>query len=310
MPTMPSSDQVDRAGRTGTSRPPAARSAASPPRVRPPGGEQQGGHLRRLGGPAAPPRTARRRRCHRSRPAAAPGRRRPRPARRAAARRGGPGRRRPAASASPPAACPSTPASAARTSATRHTALMPPCPIPFAGGPDRPSRPTSSFRDHHRRGDPAVVRQREMPVVDPALRRPPPRPCRRRSARAGRPGRARSRSRASCSPAGAPSALATASLAANRAASDSGERGLPERVCRSASVKSRSASSGVRARARANRSTRTTSMPTATITTPPYRRPRPQISRRARAGQRLWTTRGTPRRRLSTGHPRDRPARA
>ena len=32
------------------------------------------------------------------------------------------------------------------------------------------------------------------------------------------------------SPAGAPSALATASLAANRAAIDSGERGLPERV--------------------------------------------------------------------------------
>jgi hypothetical protein len=63
--------------------------------------------------------------------------------------------------------------------------------------------------------------------------------------------------------------LATASFAANRAARDSGERGLPDTVRRSVSVKSRSMSSGVRAIARANRSTRTTSIPTETITVTP-----------------------------------------
>src|SRR5262249_19149441 len=47
-------------------------------------------------------------------------------------------------------------------------------------------------------------------------------------------------------PPGAPSALATASFAAKRAASDSGERGLPDAVRRSCSVNKRSASSGVR----------------------------------------------------------------
>ncbi|BCJ37822.1 hypothetical protein Athai_53250 [Actinocatenispora thailandica] len=71
------------------------------------------------------------------------------------------------------------------------------------------------------------------------------------------------------SPAGAPSALATASLAANRAASDSGARGRPTAVTRSSSVNNRSTSIGVRSSARANRSTNTTSTPTPMITAPP-----------------------------------------
>src|SRR6185369_6042016 len=94
------------------------------------------------------------------------------------------------------------------------------------------------------------------------------------------------------SPVGAPNALATASLAANRAANESGERGLLDAVVRSASVNNRSASSGVRSSAAMNRSTRTTSIPTATITESPYafapRSRRSASKRTARRCQRVW----------------------
>ena len=69
-----------------------------------------------------------------------------------------------------------------------------------------------------------------------------------------------------CMPPGAPSALARASLAANRAASDCGERAAPDSVTCSAAVNSRSARPGVRRSAAAKRATGTTSMPTPTIT--------------------------------------------
>src|SRR6478752_7569579 len=65
-----------------------------------------------------------------------------------------------------------------------------------------------------------------------------------------------------CRPAGAPSALASASFAANRAASELSPSP------RSTSVKSRSLSPGVRSRVCPNRSTSTTSMPTPRITLP------------------------------------------
>ena len=48
-----------------------------------------------------------------------------------------------------------------------------------------------------------------------------------------------------CIPAGAPNALATASLTANRAASDAGPRGRPAAVTISSALKSRAASAGV-----------------------------------------------------------------
>ena len=66
--------------------------------------------------------------------------------------------------------------------------------------------------------------------------------------------------------AGAPSALASASLAANRAARDSPVRRVPDGVCCSASVNSRSRSPGVRVSDSAKRSTGTTSIPTPMIT--------------------------------------------
>ena len=69
-----------------------------------------------------------------------------------------------------------------------------------------------------------------------------------------------------CRSPGAPSALASASLAANRAASDSPVRGAPDGVSCSAAVNSRSRSPGVRASDAANRSTGTTSIPTPMIT--------------------------------------------
>src|SRR5690606_36102236 len=65
-------------------------------------------------------------------------------------------------------------------------------------------------------------------------------------------------------PAGAPSALAIASFAANRAARDAGGRS------RSAGVKSFSRSRGVRSRVSMNRATSTTSIPTPLIMRPPY----------------------------------------
>src|SRR4029077_4209020 len=70
---------------------------------------------------------------------------------------------------------------------------------------------------------------------------------------------------ASCQamPSGAPSALARASLAAKRAASDAGGRSI------SPGVKSRLASPGVRRSDFAKRSMSTTSMPTPTIATEP-----------------------------------------
>ena len=69
-----------------------------------------------------------------------------------------------------------------------------------------------------------------------------------------------------CRSPGAPRALASASLAANRAARDSPVRAAPEGVCCSASVNSRSRSPGVRGSDSAKRSTGTTSIPTPMIT--------------------------------------------
>ena len=67
-------------------------------------------------------------------------------------------------------------------------------------------------------------------------------------------------------PCGAPSALATASLAAKRAASEVSVRGCPSSVTRSRAVKSRSRRPGVRASDAEKRGTFTTSMPIPTIT--------------------------------------------
>ena len=84
-----------------------------------------------------------------------------------------------------------------------------------------PLRP-SCLGHHERHADARVVGQRHVPPPHPqaAARRPPR--CPAPPARAGPPGRARPPHRPSAGPAGPPSALATASLAAKQAASEAG----------------------------------------------------------------------------------------
>ena len=263
MPTMPSSTRSARSGRSRTVTPPARRSAARPAQVHPVGAQQQGTDLGAAAGQRAHRRRACRRRCRRCRPAAAPGRRRPRrpspQQQRAPPRQAGRGalheRARPAASPSGPSPPPGRPRPA------MPAALSPPVGAPVHAGYD-----ISGLRHDHRRGDAAVVRQRQMPPVDAALGgdrrdrtgdgqpRPPVRIGRRSRSRASA---ARPARRAPWRPppwprTGPPATPASADCRTT--------------VRRSPSVNSRSASSGVRSSARAKRSTRTTSMPTATIT--------------------------------------------
>ncbi len=85
---------------------------------------------------------------------------------------------------------------------------------------------TSPLRDHHGRGDAPVVAQRHVPAGHPQLRGP--RATVPRTTSSGRPWSPTVTSAScQCRSPGAPSALASASLAANRAASDSPVRGAP-----------------------------------------------------------------------------------
>ena len=236
-------------------RPPARRNAASPPRERAPV-QQQRGRPRARARPAARRRTARPRRCF-------PRRRAARPARR---RRGRAAPR--SATASPVAArCMSAPSgrraisasSAARTSRPLdavHTSL-PPLGDPqcFASSDSAitvaAAIPPSCDSDTCQRVTPSdAARAATVP----------------RTTSEGRPASSVSTSASvQCMPPPAPSALASASFAANRAASDSARARLAGRRHQLGRGEQPRASDGVRCSASANRATGTTSMPTPTI---------------------------------------------
>lgn len=119
----------------------------------------------------------------------------------------------------------------------------------------------AALRDHVRDRDAAVVAERDVPAGHPELGRDLGGPA--VQVQPGRPPASRRTSASRwASPGGAPSALATASLAANRAASDGVGRS------RSTGVNSRSRSAGVRSSAAPNRATSTTSTPMPTIMWP------------------------------------------